>query len=1049
MNLFPFSILFILLFNFIELFTPIIIEPFQKYIIKNKKQILFQYENIIKNPEILTDIIIYYKREKDNVQDDLTFFIVKNIKDIYVNTNDSRIKQRLYKGLFRKETFYQYEIRQNENYTINSGNGTYFIFLSGLITGEFEIFNLQNIRKINPFYSFNANYRSYYSNKNVTLSLGKINENIKLQYQINSGNLSLIEENKDFNNVQILNNNNKIDVFDLKKGKNYFLLFNLEGKKGNLFGNFYKEELEILNIGNSIEKMGQNFYVDLIINMTDTNDAYLEFETNDDFEIYFQYYNTIDKEEIRKNYPQKKEDFKYNLNKTKYENIQKFIKDSNENLSMLIRVYFEIKIFIKYLPQPNLLNNDKKETIQKDTIYFYLLNSSLLLNEKKNECLIYVTEPSGINIISNISLLNKIKNYPRKLYKIELNSDIKIILYHKEKDFNFEIKFYSQIEDYGKTDKIIHETDFFIEKRIELNDCNKNYYFFYFTYANFITYTKLIKGDANVYSINEYDNKINIDDIYPMNNDKEIELLEKQIEQKENFLVLKLKCKSKSIVDIYSIKDDFINHFTTSLRRYLYIRENEYVNISLPYNMELDLILDKNQNEQNILVKLNETEYKLNKNILYYQIENINSKYENLLQIISTKGNNIIILREGINENNGIILSDTLNYKYIMNNVFVFPKDDKSINEIKISSKLLNQGEFIIFFLYNNYGRKPFFDISFFDAQKFTSTYDSNFNITIKNPYNDLGNRKLDDNEYYYYYIFGNSQKMALWFSYEISRIIKLDSNNLQIMKKGINTFSIDTKNKKQLIYQINKCQSKNVEIRIKENELRKKHKLKNNFKYDKNKFIISEYIIDKETNISFEVQSFNNTLFKYITLEKEIKYTFNPTDNYNITVNVDNLTNTIKLNFESFLQNENTEYNIIIVNQSDVNEKLMNDECYLFDILENEKTNIIKFDDDGKNKNIDKEFKFEFKVDGKYLINIFGKQKDNFKIITIYNYTEFYHKKKENSKSFVFYFILILGLLILILLIIGIVNYLFYYKKQQDNKNENVENNVENLKLL
>ena len=286
MKLFFFSIL-ILKLNFIELLTPIIIEPFQKYQIKQKKEILFQYENIIKNPDILTDIIIYYKREKDSIQDDLTFFIVKNINDIYINTTDSKIKQNLYKGFFTKQSFYQSEIRQSKNYTINTGNGTYYIFLSGYITGEFEIFNLQNIKKINPYYSFNVNYRSFYSNKNVTLSLGKINENIKLQYQINSGNLSLIEENGNFNNIQILNNNNKIGFFDLKKGNNYSLLFNLGEIKGNLFGNFYKEELEILNIGNSIEKMGQNFNVDLIINMTDINDTYLQIETNDDFEIYY------------------------------------------------------------------------------------------------------------------------------------------------------------------------------------------------------------------------------------------------------------------------------------------------------------------------------------------------------------------------------------------------------------------------------------------------------------------------------------------------------------------------------------------------------------------------------------------------------------------------------------------------------------------------------------------------------------------------------------------------------------------------------------------
>ena len=102
MKILPFTILFILKFNLIELLTPIIIEPFQKYNIKHKKQILFQYYNLIKNPDILTDIVIYYKREKDYNQDKLTFFIVKNIKDIYSNTTDSKIKQRLYKGFFRK-----------------------------------------------------------------------------------------------------------------------------------------------------------------------------------------------------------------------------------------------------------------------------------------------------------------------------------------------------------------------------------------------------------------------------------------------------------------------------------------------------------------------------------------------------------------------------------------------------------------------------------------------------------------------------------------------------------------------------------------------------------------------------------------------------------------------------------------------------------------------------------------------------------------------------------------------------------------------------------
>ena len=1036
MKLYIITILFsfIIQINNIKSLTPIKLEPFQKYKIEHKKQILFQFDNIILKPDILTDIVIYYKREKDkDYNDNFTCYIVKNINDIYNETKNSTIKQIIYRTYFTKKFNYLYEIRQDKKSTINSGNGTYYIFFSGLITGEFEIFNIQNIKKITPYYSFNVNYLAYNSGNNVTLSLGDITENIKLQYQINSGNISLIKNNNE--NNEIINNGNNIGIFDLEKGGKYYLLFNLGKKYGNLYGNFYKEDLEILNEGNSIEKMGENIYIDFIINMTKINDTYLLCETNDDFDIFYKFYDTIDKEEIKKKYPEKKEDFDYNLTKSKFENLEKITKDSENNLCVLIRLYYTNRIYVKFIPKPTQLNTDKKEIIKKNTLYFYSIDFKSK-NETK-EYIIYVSESSGIKIYSNVSQLNNLRDYPRKLYKIKKETNI--VLYNKDKDFNFEIKFYPYIEDYGDNERIINEKDFFIEKRIELNDCNKNYFFFYFTDTNFIIYPKLIKGDSNIYTIKDYNDDLNIEDIYPMSSDKQ-KLIENQHETKENFLVLKLKCNLPSIIDIYIIKDDFVNYFTTSSTRYIYLRENEYVNFSLKFYMAFELIADKDQKEQNIIVKVNQTDNNINKNNLnYYFTEEI--QYFNYIQIISTKGNNILILRGGLNEDEGIIVDDTYSYKYKMKNVFVFPKNDKTIKEVNIKTKLLNQ-EKILLFLYNNYGKKPFYDISFFDAEKYISKYNNNYNITIKNPYNDLGKRELSNDEYYYHYIFGNTIKIALLFTYEIVREIRVYPNFFEVLKPGINNFSIDIKNKKQFVYQINKCQSENVDIIL--NETENKYR---NFRYNTSKFIIESYLIDKQTEITLSINSLNETLFKYINFEKELQYTFNPTDNYNITIEISNSTNEIKLNYEAFLKNEKTEYNVIISRKIDINETLMNDECYLYNLIEHKKAKIIVFEDDGKNNNITKEIEYEFEYDDIYYINIFALQKENYKIMATYNNINFYHKKVE---KFGFLFFLFLCLIIALLIMAGVSMYFFCRKKDLDEKDFNeIENEIDSFNQL
>ena len=99
MKLYIITILFsfIIQINNIKSLTPIKLEPFQKYKIEHKKQILFQFDNIILKPDILTDIVIYYKREKDkDYNDNFTCYIVKNINDIYNETKNSTIKQIIY-----------------------------------------------------------------------------------------------------------------------------------------------------------------------------------------------------------------------------------------------------------------------------------------------------------------------------------------------------------------------------------------------------------------------------------------------------------------------------------------------------------------------------------------------------------------------------------------------------------------------------------------------------------------------------------------------------------------------------------------------------------------------------------------------------------------------------------------------------------------------------------------------------------------------------------------------------------------------------------------
>ena len=343
-------------------------------------------------------------------------------------------------------------------------------------------------------------------------------------------------------------------------------------------------------------------------------------------------------------------------------------------------------------------------------------------------------------------------------------------------------------------------------------------------------------------------------------------------------------------------------------------------------------------------------------------------------------------------------------------------------------------------FLYNNYGKKPFYDISFFDAEQYISKYNNNYNITIKNPYNDMGKRELSNDEYYYYYIFGNTIKIALLFTYEIVREIRVYPNFFEVLKPGINKFSIDIKNKKQFVYQINKCQSEKVEVIL--NETENKYR---NFRYNTSKFIIESYLIDTQTEITLSINSLNETLFKYINFEKELQYTFNPTDNYNITIEISNSTNEIKLNYEAFLKNEKTEYNVIISRKIDINETLMNDECYLYYLIDHKKAKTFVFEDDGKNNNITKEIEYEFEYDDIYYINIFALQKENYKIMATYNNINFYHKKVE---KFGFLFFFFLCLIIALLIIAGVSMYFFCRKTDEKDLND-IENEIDSFNQL
>ena len=193
------------------------------------------------------------------------------------------------------------------------------------------------------------------------------------------------------------------------------------------------------------------------------------------------FYDTLDKDIIYKNLPKNDSDYDfiydYDIEPIIPDNI---IKTNNSFISLLITFDYSNNIFIKKLPNKvNIKDNITKTTIKKNEVYYYqILKNDFIENKKK--VIIYSNKLYTLDIFPETKIKNDTEIIATKFFVFNTNeSDYSIILngYDTSDDFIFELKFIDDINLNIPIDLISIETENYFEKRIIIDDCEKDNFY--------------------------------------------------------------------------------------------------------------------------------------------------------------------------------------------------------------------------------------------------------------------------------------------------------------------------------------------------------------------------------------------------------------------------------------------------------------------------------------------------------------------------------------------------------------------------------------------
>ena len=1018
-------ILILFIINKIKSITPIQIKSYETFLIEPSKRILFEYENLDPNDK-KPEIIIYFEPIYSLIDEFTKLCVVKNISYIDIEINDTSKKICFEGKEFITENNFEIILNSKTEKSINTGKGIYYIYLTGLIKGYFHIFNLDIRLQLNyknsKYYRFD--YWGNYSQKIIYYEIPKLDKNQVLNYQIIGESEGKIEI---YENETIIHSSNTSSIEDqyvnLEKNKNYLIKYiNPESFVINFNEHIIKSLL--LN-GNDIhyelnKKQTNYFLIDI---SQEENNSYIYFLMDNIQEVTLKgkFYDTLDKDIIYKNLPKNDSDYDfiydYDIEPIIPDNI---IKTNNSFISLLITFDYSNNIFIKKLPNKvNIKDNITKTTIKKNEVYYYqILKNDFIENKKK--VIIYSNKLYTLDIFQGTKIKKDTEIITTKFFIFNTNeSDYSIILngYDTSDDFIFELKFIDDINLNIPIDVMSIETENYFEKRIIIDNCEKDNFYILKTPINFIFTYKIIKGDIDVYSFENLTN-VSIDDIYPPKIDK-MKIINNPKINNEKIEFLGFKCKIPSIIELYYIENEFVSEIVDFTFQNLYLNEEEFVEFDYNYPSKFELIFINEKKDSEVLLNFtnmdekHEKSIKLNKSNPYIYYDNNNTLQHIKITCLKSKS---IILISGSKPTNTLLIDKIGKYNISENMIVTIPNNN--ISQYGKISIIPNSNSIIEGKYYFNYGKNPYYSFHYQSSIFFSLNKNQIFTFNINKPFENLGKRKIENDEDFYFQINTFSGNGILDYV-----IINEDFQNE--IKENLN---FDINIEKNFVYQISKCSSKESTISISN----KKGKI-----IDKNITLKYDYELinnENQNNYLFNISTNESILFRFTELINK-NYSLNLTQDLNLSISENNI------EFNPLLK-ENVEYSIIIVENDEIEN--LNDDCYINKLINNKLINeknfeIIKFEDDGSKDKIKKDISKNITDNINYIINVLALQKNNSKMIISYNPIN-YIKNPNNSSDMWFYILIAILCLIVIIVIIIIVVRLKKYDEDSLIEHNNME---------
>ena len=1029
-------------------FIPVKISSFEKYEINiNEGYILFLFNNKFEDG----DIIIQFEKENEFKNSSIYFY--KDISSIILNE-----KKEFENALYSYYSYKKYELVINKYNPSFLGKNDYYIILNQFIKGKILIYNsLDKIpldKKNNNFFKFSHKY----SNNNLfTFEIIKFIKPIYLHYQF---------YNDFYNSTSLL------EIYDSNLKK---LIYNSTEWKQNQ--SFYKlpfnTSLEIkykLNIqNNTLNYLILDFYDDNFFYLDKEQDK-LEFTLIETQEIFYiiditnieineflvihlkwdcsfcieftalgKTYNTLNKDYIKENIPKNSSEYDAKIisNKGfKYQFIS--LKKINDDEKYLLLKLTNIndkpqKFFIQRINSPITINETGLiKSFKNNETYIYYINRIRSFDRHKRPRIIYSSKENKFEIYSGNILMDKFDDFSFKgrfslINPWTISKDISIIVgneINQIEDFDFEVRSFNEtLINFTLNDIDINTYKINNGHRFQINDCEKKNYSAVFRYnKKFISYSKLLFGDAEIFAFKLYDNK-SIKDFFSFdkNNFITTKFPKENIGSFEFYMI---KCTKPSIIDLHFISEDYSKNqiFENGKTLMIYLKEGKNVLFNSPFNIEpyqIELIENENKNQE-IYLSLNGTNNEtLNNNKLFYNyVKTLDYYYD--LNITSKKSNNLIIFRNGIPNKNYLLTSEMVIKNSKENNIFIFPKNLINIKEAQIFIDK-NSDLTVNIDYYTGIGKYPFYSRYDFLTNHIHNENERRKYLIIPNPYNNIKNLTDDEN----FYISIKVDLDVVYTYVFVKENINISKNILSLVEGGLIKINLNrTEEKKKILLQFNKCENEYIAYKFIQN---------GKGIYEDISYLKTSYkLIDNvEEHLIMEITGIKESLFKYIYLDNEYEYDFKPLNNYTIYCQIKG-NNQLEITFSPFLNNEKVKYTIII-STNDKFKQLDND-CSLKRILNNENKNeyhFFFFDDQGQKNQISKTINFPYEKNGFYAINIIAQQQSNYEMIVSYNAINFYYDNGGTGT------VLLVTLLLILILIIGVtlffsIHYMIKKRRKQ-----------------